>query len=77
MTEQRLTRRQAAILGCFTGISLESRGISAIQELAEELLGRPVWTHEFASEKFTADLKERARPLLADIAYVADEAPDA
>lgn len=66
----RLTRRQAAILSCFTGYSLElPGGIDAMHELAEELLGRPIFTHEFADPAVATALREAARPLILEIAY--------
>lgn len=68
MTE-RLTKRQAGIIGLFTGITVETTGMNAIQDLADELLGRPTFTHEFANAAFCDALKEKARPLLAEIAY--------
>lgn len=72
----RLTRRQSAILTLFTGITTEVRGFSAAHELAEELLGRPVWTHEFASPDMAANLKRLARPLLEEIAYDEEKDPN-
>lgn len=65
MTETRLTRRQAAILGAFTGISCGP--FEDVHGLAEELFGRPIWTHEFASQKVADDLKELSKPLFFEI----------
>ena len=58
-TTQRLTKEQAAILGAFTGITMGP--FSDIHEYAEQKLGRPIFTHEFASEKLCDELKELAR----------------
>lgn len=55
---ERLTKEQAAIIGAFTGIL--SGPFCDLQEYAEKKFGRPVWTHEFAGEKFSAKLKELA-----------------
>jgi hypothetical protein len=68
MTEPKLTRRQAAIIGVFTGIS--AGPFEDVQQLGDELMGRPTWTHEYGNEKFADDLRERARPLF--IALCAD-----
>lgn len=46
MTVPKLTKEQAAIVGVYTGVSCGP--FSDIHELAEKLLGRPVWTHELA-----------------------------
>lgn len=58
-TTKRLTRRQAAIIGAYTGVTAGS--FSDIHGYAEKVLGRPVFTHEFASEKVAAELKDAAR----------------
>ena len=51
----RLTRRQGAIVSAYTGI-LACR-FADFHEYVEEILDRPVWTHEFASEKVTEEIK--------------------
>jgi len=65
----RLTKEQAAIIGAFTGVCMGPFG--DIQEYAERKLGRPIWTHEFASEALSAELKEVAR---GDILSIVHEA---
>lgn len=61
----KLTKKQAAIIGAYTGISCGP--FSDIQKLAEELLGRPIFTHEFASEKLVDELKAKSKPLFLEI----------
>lgn len=56
---QRLTKEQAAVIGAFTGIT--AGPFSDIHEYAERILGRPVWTHQFANEHVMAELKAAAR----------------
>ena len=63
----RLTRRQSAILGAFTGISCGP--FEAVQQYAEEKFGGPVWTHEFANETFAAQLRDLAREDFLSICY--------
>lgn len=62
----RLTRRQASIIGVYTGISFGP--FSDIHGLAEQLLRRPIWTHEFARPEIWAELREAARPQMLAIA---------
>lgn len=64
---QRLTKEQAAIVGLFTGISCGPFG--DVHELAEELMGHPIWTHQFADEKVWGVLKEKVRPQFLEICY--------
>lgn len=68
----RLTRRQAAIIGAYTGIACGSFG--DIQEYAEEVLGRSVFTHEFASSETVEELKAAAKADFLAICHEADEA---
>lgn len=68
MEVPRLTKEQAAIAGAFTGITFGP--FSDIHEYAERVLGRPVWTHEFASKTLSAELKEAARRDFEDMVHV-------
>jgi len=70
MTEPKLTRRQAAIIGVFTGIS--AGPFEDVQQLGDELMGRPTWTHEYGGEAFAEELKQRVKPIF--IAICADRA---
>lgn len=56
----KLTREQAAIIGAYTGICCGP--FADVQKLADDLLGRPTWTHEFGSKEFAEHLKELAKP---------------
>ena len=67
MTDKRLTKEQAAIIGCFTGISCGP--FSYMHEVAERLIGRPIFTHEFASPEIWEELKERAKDEFIAICY--------
>jgi hypothetical protein len=55
----RLTREQAAIIGAYTGYTAGSFG--DIQEYASKLLGRSMFTHEFASQAVADQLREAAK----------------
>lgn len=54
-----LTKEQAAIIGAFTGIACGP--FSDIHGYAEKVLGRSVWTHQFASKEFCEELREASR----------------
>jgi hypothetical protein len=68
----RLTKEQAAIIGAYTGITLGP--FSGIHEYAEKKLGRPIFTHEFASRELMDRLKEAAKDDLLSICH--QEAPN-
>lgn len=66
MTEQpkdggaaKLTREQAAIIGAYTGITCGP--FSDIHGYAEKVLGRPIFTHEFASSELMERLQNASR----------------
>lgn len=63
----KLDKEQAAIIGAYTGICCGN--FSDIQELAERELGRPIWTHEFATKELSEELKKKVRPLFISICY--------
>lgn len=55
----KLTKEQAAVIGAYTGFC--AGPFADIHEYAERKLGRPLWTHQFADEKLTAELREAAK----------------
>jgi hypothetical protein len=56
----RLTREQAAIIGLYTGVSVGP--FEDVHKLAEDLLGRPVFTHELANKDLWEELKALVMP---------------
>ena len=56
----KLTRDQAAIIGLYTGVS--AGPFEDVQKLAEDLLERPVFTHELANQDLCEKLKELVKP---------------
>lgn len=54
-----MNKREAAVISAYTGILCCE--FSTVHEYAEEALGRPVFTHEFAFDDFVAKLKEAAK----------------
>lgn len=63
----KLTREQAAIIGLFTGIACGP--FSDIQELAEKITGRPIFTHEFAIKETWDEVKELVKPSFLGLCY--------
>jgi hypothetical protein len=51
----KLTKEQAAIIGLYTGVTCSN--FSYIHEYAEQKLGRPIFTHDFANESLMTGLK--------------------
>jgi hypothetical protein len=64
---ERLTKRQAAIIGLYTGIT--AGGFGDIHELACELLGHPIFDMEMAQPPMKEKLRQLAKPLFLEICY--------
>lgn len=65
----RLTKEQAAVIGAYTGYAAGPFG--DVQEYAERVLGRPVWTHEMADEGFCEQLRNASRADFLALCHVA------
>lgn len=58
-----MTDREKAIVTAYTGITmLAGEKFSIFHKYIEDLLGRPVWTHELASETVWNEIKEKSKP---------------
>lgn len=54
-----MTTEEKLIVSAYTGILMTHWG--EFHEYAETRLGRPIWTHGFASEEIVNELKEAVR----------------
>lgn len=71
--EPRLTPGQAAIIAAYTNILCGP--FSDFHAYATRILGRPVWTHQFANEKLNAELREAAKADFLTICSSQSEEP--
>lgn len=55
----RLTKEQAVIVSAFSGTCCAE--FSDVHQKIEQLLGRPVWTHELADKAVWAQVKEAVK----------------
>lgn len=55
-----MTDREKFIVMAYTGVSMLD--FDKFHEQVEELMGRPVYSHEFALDLFTDELKEKVKP---------------
>lgn len=56
---QKLTKEQAVIISAYTGFLACS--FSDLQEYAQKLMGRPIWTHEFADPVVADKIRELSK----------------
>lgn len=59
-----MTIREGAVLSAYTGI-LMCKTFSPVHEYIEEIIGRPVWTHEIPM--LTDEIKEKSRKEFEEI----------
>lgn len=55
-----MKRREGAVLSAFTGYMLCD--FDVFHRYAEEIMERPIWTHEFGQESMANALKEKSTP---------------
>ncbi len=55
-----MTKREGAVLSAFTGNLLCK--LSDMHEYIEEIMERPVFTHELANKELVEQIKEKAKP---------------
>jgi hypothetical protein len=55
-----MTEREAAVITAFTGIAIGDFGVAHLY--IEEILERPVWTHELGTQLVWSQIKEKSKP---------------
>jgi hypothetical protein len=55
----KLTKEQAVIITAYTGIGCCK--FSDFHKYTEEIMGEPIWTHEFANAELWEQLKEKTK----------------
>jgi hypothetical protein len=57
-----MTKKECAIVMAYTGITmLSGEDFGIYHRYIEDIMGRPVWTHELASESVVKEIKEKSR----------------
>ncbi len=55
-----MTKREAAIISLYTGFLIGS--FSDMHAYAEEVMGSPIFTHQFANKDLVEKMKEKCKP---------------
>jgi hypothetical protein len=58
-----MTKQEAVLVSAYTGFLL-TKNFADVKKFCEDLLGRPIWTHEYADEKVQREIKEKCKPLI-------------
>ena len=61
-----MKKQEAILVSAFTGFLL-TKDFADVHKFCEDLLGRPIWTHEFANETIHKEIKEKCRPLIIEM----------
>lgn len=54
-----MNKREAAVIGAYTGILMGD--FSDMHKYIEEIMGRPLFTHEMASKEVIAEIKNKSK----------------
>jgi hypothetical protein len=54
-----MTKREGAIVAAYTGVLIGD--FSDMHEYVEEIMGRPVFTHEMGNEKTFKEIKKKSK----------------
>ncbi len=55
-----MTKNERLIVSAYTGVLMCDMG--DLQQYIQEILGRPVWTHELAEHRVWDEIKEKVKP---------------
>lgn len=61
-----MNKQEAILVSAFTGFLL-TKDFSDVHKFCEDLLCRPIWTHEFADRDVQEEIKEKCRPLILEL----------
>lgn len=61
-----MTKQEAVLVSAYTGFLL-TKSFADVHKFCEDLLGRPIWTHEFAEEKVQIEIQEKCKPLILEM----------
>lgn len=61
-----MTKKEAVLISSYTGFLL-TKNFADVHKFCEDLLGRPIWTHEFASKEVQEEIKEKCKPMIIEM----------
>ena len=54
-----MTKKEAAIVSAYTGVLVGK--FSDMCEYVEQILQRPIWTHQYANKELSKEIKEKSK----------------
>lgn len=61
-----MTKKESLIISAYTGFMI-CKKFSDMHEFIEQVMERPVFTHEMGSEHFLKEVQERLKPQLIEL----------
>ena len=61
-----MTKKEAVLVSAYTGYML-APSFADVQEFCEDLLGRPIFTHEFAMDEVNKEIREKCKPMIIEL----------
>lgn len=61
-----MTKKESLIISAYTGFMI-CKQFSDMHEFIEQVMERPVFTHEMGSEHFLKEVQERLKPQLIEL----------
>lgn len=61
-----MTKQEAILVSAYTGYLLTKK-FSDVHGFCEKLLGRSIFTHEFADEKLWEEIREKCIPMIEEL----------
>ena len=70
-----MKKSEAILLSAYSGFML-TKDFSDVHKFCEELLGRPIFTHEFAFDGTLAQIREKCKPMINKLIEESEGADD-
>lgn len=61
-----MTHTEAVLISAYTGFLL-TKNFADVHKFCEDLLGRPIWTHEFANKEVQKEIHEKCKPMILEM----------
>ena len=61
-----MTKQEAVLISAYTGYLL-APDFSDVAEYCQKVLGRPIYTHEYADPDIQRELQDKLRPQIAEL----------
>lgn len=61
-----MTKKEAVLISAYTGFLL-TQDFSDVHKFCEDLLGRTIFTHEFAQKEVQDEIQQKCKPLIIEL----------